>query len=431
MNNFQEDMYATRPQPVGGNQENYGYAYPQIMQMGGHECHHIFHVEEKNDKKKTENTMGDWIEVALKKGNAGKKTQTKKQANPMKLVVENSFNSFENDNVDGSMSVLSGVHNCIGHPATWGGLAVGGFKSPVGCSEDKTETNTKMTKNMAATITRNPGSEPKRTTQNRNRSKVAMAELEDSSDSEAEPDDRTSNPFGSSLKNKKVQQETRNFGSSPFGSRPGTEVKKDKEGTKATYAGSSCGHFGSGSSPPGCHFSKTSQNSPKSDKSSKDILNLLEHKAKEAENIISAVEECWEQMSILIDSGSTETVAPEKSLIGYELISTDWSETGKGYSAANGTDIPNLGEKIVKGQTSNGMWCTMRFQICNVTKPLGSVSRICQAGSRVVFGPPEEGSYIEHIITRKRTMLRQSKGLYYLDMWIAPASTFPRQGGNM
>ena len=136
-------------------------------------------------------------------------------------------------------------------------------------------------------------------------------------------------------------------------------------------------------------------------------------------------------MSILIDSGSTETVAPENTLAGYELVSTDWSEMGKGYSAANGTDIPNLGEKIVKGQTGNGMWCTMRFQVCNVTKPLGSVSRICQAGSRVVFGPPEEGSYIEHITTNKKTMLRQSKGLYYLDMWIAPDSTFPRQGGNM
>ena len=136
-------------------------------------------------------------------------------------------------------------------------------------------------------------------------------------------------------------------------------------------------------------------------------------------------------MSILIDSGSTETVAPENSLLGYELISTDWSETGKGYTAANGTDIPNLGEKVVKGQTKNGMWCTMKFQICNVTKPLGSVSRICQAGSRVVFGPPEEGSFIEHITTKRKTILRQSKGLYYLDMWIAPSSTFHRQGGNM
>jgi hypothetical protein len=163
-------------------------------------------------------------------------------------------------------------------------------------------------------------------------------------------------------------------------------------------------------------------------------INLLEEKANEVENTINNVEEGWEFVSVLIDSGSTETVAPKNSLRGYELVSTDWSELGKGYSAANGSDIPNLGEKIVRGQTTNGMWCSMRFQICEVTKPLGSVSRICQAGSRVIFGPPDEGSYIEHVKSRKRTMLRQSKGLYYLDVWVAPAnaeSTFTRQGNNM
>jgi hypothetical protein len=164
------------------------------------------------------------------------------------------------------------------------------------------------------------------------------------------------------------------------------------------------------------------------------LINMLEAKAKENENLINNVDEGWEFISILIDSGSTETVAPKDSLRGYELVSTDWSEAGKGYTAANGSDIPNLGEKVVRGQTTNGMLCTMRFQICEVTKPLGSVSRICQAGSRVVFGPPDEGSYIENVTTGKRTMLRQNKGLYYLDVWVAPAnmaSTFTRQGNHM
>ena len=168
-----------------------------------------------------------------------------------------------------------------------------------------------------------------------------------------------------------------------------------------------------------------------------DVMMLVpkrEERAKDAENTINNIEEGWEFISILIDSGSTETVAPIDSLKGYELTSTDWSEAGKGYSAANGTDIPNLGEKVVKGQAANGMWCTMKFQICKVTKPLGSVSRICQAGSRVVFGPPSEGSYIEHVESGRKTILRQCKGLYYLDVWIAPAATTPpfhRQGQDM
>ena len=156
-------------------------------------------------------------------------------------------------------------------------------------------------------------------------------------------------------------------------------------------------------------------------------VNLFEHSAqREPENVLNNLEEGWEQISILIDSGSTETVAPEGILKGYELVSTDWSESGKGYSAANGSEIPNLGEKVVRGQTMNGMWCSMKFQVCSVTKPLGSVSRMCQAGSRVIFCPPEEGSYIEHVATKRKTFLRQSKGLYFLDMWIAPASVFTR-----
>ena len=160
-------------------------------------------------------------------------------------------------------------------------------------------------------------------------------------------------------------------------------------------------------------------------------LNLFEHKTqKESENVINNLEEGWEFISILIDSGSTETVAPKDILEGYELISTDWSEAGKGYSAANGSEIQNLGEKVVKGQTATGMWCSMKFQVCSVTKPLGSVSRMCQAGSRVIFCPPEEGSYIENVRTGRRTPLRQSKGLYFLDMWIAPNSGFHRLGNK-
>jgi len=296
------------------------------------------------------------------------------------------------------------------------------------------------------------------------------------SDSEFEEYLRTcgSIHFGSSLTNSNETQETRTcdssrFGSSRFGSSPsgchlspektdaereagahfGCKREVDDKGAKPAGAHFGCKRdlvknvekkkedkeraesscefrFGSGSSHHGCHLI-----SEKGEDLKDNPLNLLEHKAKEIENEINAIEEGWEQMSILVDSGSTETVAPESALAGYELKSTDWSESGKGYSAANGTDIPNLGEKVVRAQTESGMWCTMRFQICSVTKPLGSVSRICQAGSRVVFQPPEEGSYIQNVTTGKKTMLRQSKGLYYLDVWIAPATTFPRQGRNM
>jgi len=290
------------------------------MQMGGNEYHRIFHVEHKEESKKDDkNTMGEWIEVALK-NNVGKKSQAEKKSIPKQFATVNQFELIRNEHVVNKSS-LSGGHNCLGRSATWTGQRASGFKSLGRASEDKMDLTMEMTKNVVkATTTRNPGSEQNGITRNRRKDKP-MPDTIYESDSEFEEYLRTGTHFGSSPTNEKVQQETRNFGSRSFGSRPGTEVKKDKEGTKATYAGSNCGHFGSGSSPTGRH------------------LNLLEHNAEDAENMISAVEEGWEQMSILIDSGSTETVAPENALIGYELMSTDWSEMGKGYSAANGTEI--------------------------------------------------------------------------------------------
>ena len=63
----------------------------------------------------------------------------------------------------------------------------------------------------------------------------------------------------------------------------------------------------------------------------------------------------------------------------------------------------------------------MTMQVAEkVTKPLGSVSRICAAGHRVIFD--DDGSYIEHKETGVRTWLRQRDGIYVLEAWVAPPS---------
>ena len=62
----------------------------------------------------------------------------------------------------------------------------------------------------------------------------------------------------------------------------------------------------------------------------------------------------------------------------------------------------------------------MKFQICDISKSLASVSRIVEAGHRVIFDIPEAGSYIENRQTGERTYLRQERGLYLLDAWVMP-----------
>ena len=82
--------------------------------------------------------------------------------------------------------------------------------------------------------------------------------------------------------------------------------------------------------------------------------------------------------------------------------------------------------------TEAGKPMVMNFQIAEVSKALGAVSRIVGKNNRVIFDDPEkEGSYIENKITKNRTPLRQHNGVYYLDVWVRPGeyySGFQRQG---
>ena len=71
---------------------------------------------------------------------------------------------------------------------------------------------------------------------------------------------------------------------------------------------------------------------------------------------------------------------------------------GKTYSAANGSSIKNECEKVVSMITKQGQWRNMTFQVCDVTGPLASVSKIVEAGHSVASNPAHDqrGSYIQN-----------------------------------
>ena len=69
----------------------------------------------------------------------------------------------------------------------------------------------------------------------------------------------------------------------------------------------------------------------------------------------------------------------------------------------------------------------MLFQVCDVTKALGSVSKMVARGNRVVFDSDDcGGSYIENKQDKSRLPLRDRGGVFVLDMWVKPA---PRKQG--
>ena len=100
----------------------------------------------------------------------------------------------------------------------------------------------------------------------------------------------------------------------------------------------------------------------------------------------------WQLISIAIDSGAAETVVPHTLVTDYPIRATAKSESGACYASATGEPIPNLGEQRLPLATAEGSLRAMTFQAAPVAKPLGSVTRICQAGHAVVFD--SDGSYI-------------------------------------
>ena len=76
-------------------------------------------------------------------------------------------------------------------------------------------------------------------------------------------------------------------------------------------------------------------------------------------------------------------------------------------------------ERIIRGVTQECSAVGLTFQVAEVTKVLGSVSKFCESGNRVVFGDSvPEGSYIMNQSTGVRTKMHKSDGVYKIPVWM-------------
>ena len=84
---------------------------------------------------------------------------------------------------------------------------------------------------------------------------------------------------------------------------------------------------------------------------------------------------------------------------------------------ANGDRIANLGEQIFTGMTeAEGLLRTVKAQVCEVSKPLMSVSRLVNAGNTVVFAPG--GAHIYNAESEEYIQLVEKHGMYNLRLWV-------------
>ena len=116
---------------------------------------------------------------------------------------------------------------------------------------------------------------------------------------------------------------------------------------------------------------------------------------------------------ITIDSGAAVCVAPPSWRPQFKAKQSAGSKMGVHYVTASGARIKNEGEKQIKIKTKTGDVRQMTFQIAKVTKPLCSVSKICEKGHTVVFD--ESGSYIKHKKTGATIPLKKERGVYVMD----------------
>ena len=149
-----------------------------------------------------------------------------------------------------------------------------------------------------------------------------------------------------------------------------------------------------------------------------------DHIAEDGRLICTMHRKTWEPLLylIIIDSGASSSTLPRDWCGHVKTWQTAESRGGQTFTVANGDEIPNLGRKSVTLMTKEGSVRDMRFEVCDVTRALGSVSQICKAGHTVVFNPPgsKQGSYIQHIETGDRMWMIEKDGIYLLDVRIAP-----------
>ena len=142
----------------------------------------------------------------------------------------------------------------------------------------------------------------------------------------------------------------------------------------------------------------------KSNTSGKKSINTLIEIVPAGVNAMEEIPE-WEELEMAVDSGATETVVGEDMIKGIETKPGEGARRGVQYEVASGELIPNLGEKNFVAYGEQGQARTIKAQVCEVNKPLLSVSRMVHAGNTVVFS--RSGSYVEDENTGERISLRE------------------------
>ena len=109
----------------------------------------------------------------------------------------------------------------------------------------------------------------------------------------------------------------------------------------------------------------------------------------------------WVKVESVMDSGASAPVAPPTMAPKAPIRPSEGSRRGQKYTSASKHKLPNLGEQLLRAVTEDGAETSVLFQIADVSRPLVSVSAICEMGNRVIFG--KGGGAVQNLATGRET----------------------------
>ncbi len=133
----------------------------------------------------------------------------------------------------------------------------------------------------------------------------------------------------------------------------------------------------------------------------------------------------WMLVYGTLDSGAAESVMPENLL---EQFPIKPGKSGERYVAANGSKMPNRGERLVTFLTDENQRRSARFQITDVNKILIAMKKVTKMGHKVIL--EEDGGWMVHKKTGQRTRILVKDGVYVVKMWIRKPAGFRGQADN-
>ena len=134
----------------------------------------------------------------------------------------------------------------------------------------------------------------------------------------------------------------------------------------------------------------------------------------------------WVRIESVMDSGACAPVAPPSMAPTVPTRPSPGSEAGREFSCANGSPLANLGEQEIDAIMDDGMTAKMLFQLADVSRPLLSVSAICDKGNRVLFG--RGGGVVINVLTGQEIPFQRRGGVYTLGFWLRDPASAPEGG---